>query len=79
MVLLKTGAAVEFPTYLQIKCVKCWNFSRYFINIVYLLIVDNGWRYKDMNIAACPRLVATDCEAAQLYHEMISSQHRVSS
>ena len=49
------------------------------IYIVYLLIVDNGWKYKDMNIAACPRLVATDCEAAQLYHEMISSQHRVSS
>ena len=45
------------------------------IYIVYLLIVDNGWKYKDMNIAACPRLVATDCEAAQLYHEMISSQH----
>ena len=49
------------------------------IYIVYLLSVDNGWKYKDMNIAACPRLVATDCEAAQLYHEMISSLHRVSS
>ena len=78
MVLLETGAGVEWNSQLTSRLSvssKCWDFSRYLVNIVYPLIVDNGWRYKDMNIAACPRLVATHCEAAQLYHAMISSQH----